>query len=104
GVYKARTFSLTLTSIQIRFWFASVFAKGMDKRQRNAKGQWVKGKESALWVIRCAGPAARQAAASLCGCFGLRACSFLLLEEVSEERVVEFVTPASCAYQQSFVA
>jgi hypothetical protein len=47
----------------------------MDK----GKGEWVKGKESALWVSRCAGPAARQAAASLRHCFGLRVCSFVLL-------------------------
>ena len=69
-------FSLTLTPI---FNFVLGRAKGMDKGQRKVNGKWVNGKESALWVSRCAGPAARHVAASLRLRFGLRASSSVLL-------------------------
>jgi hypothetical protein len=67
-------------------------------------GEWVKGMDSALWIR--AVPGLRS------GTFW-QAClrpvtparlSFALLQELSKERVIEFVTAASRAYQQSFVA
>lgn len=70
---------------------------GMDK------GEWVKGKESALWVD--AVPGLRPGTSSR-GCFRARLArvSFTLLQELSKEWVIEFVAATSRTYQQPFIA
>jgi ferredoxin len=66
----------------------------MDQRE------WVKGRDSALCVPLPAGlrPASRCGGSRRCS-----ACSFLLLQELSKERVIELVSTSSRADEESSI-
>ncbi len=67
-------------------------------------GEWVKGMDSALWVPAVPGLRPGRFWQACLRPFAPARLSFALLQELSKERVIEFVTAASRAYQQSFVA
>lgn len=68
------------------------------------RGKWVKGRDSALWVRAVPG---LRPGTFWQGClrpFAPARLSFAPLQELSKERVIQFVAAASRAYQQSLVA
>ncbi len=75
----------------------------MVEKERMVKGQWAKGRDSALGVPLAAGlrPASRPVGLVVCGAFRRAAHSFLLLQELSKERVIELVSAATCADEES---
>ena len=97
-----------VASLRFRFELARGYKQmewaRVEKPKREwIKGQWVKGKASALWVN--AVPGLRPGTMlQVCLLWFVRASLFVLLQELSKQRVIEFVAPASCPYQQSFIA
>ena len=75
----------------------------MDKG-RMGEGQWVKRMDSALWVRAVPGLRPSTFWQGYLRTSAPARLSFALLQELSKERVIEFVTAASCPYQQSLIA
>ena len=68
----------------------------MDKgsgQEEMGKGEWVKGMESALWIMQ------GRRRFRVCSCFR----SFCLPQELAKKWVIQLVSSSSCADQEAFL-